>query len=344
VLTIKEIAKIAGVCPATVDKVIHNRPGVKEKTRLRVQKVISDVGFKPNIAGKALRLQSRRLTLVASIYVTDSFPHITAGIQEQLKNYEDFGLYVELKPVNYADAAAQCAILEECDEKNVAGVILAPLNDTRIVRAVNKLAEKNIPVITVNNDLPGSGRSCFVGQNLWQAGRAAARLMSAFTGGRGTVAAVTGSEDLLSDIDRLAGFLEFIKDENPELKLVKTIQTHEDPLRTYQETAELLHEYPGLNGIYITTGRVREVGRAVSTLGFAGKVKIVCFDLYDDIRELVHQGVINCTIGQDLHRQGTLPVQLFFQHFYYNQDLPHGELFTPIDIRIPENIDFPLNC
>jgi ABC-type sugar transport system substrate-binding protein len=89
---------------------------------------------------------------------------------------------------------------------------------------------------------------------------------------------------------------------------------------------------------------VREVGRAVSTLGFAGKVKIVCFDLYDDIRELVHQGVINCTIGQDLHRQGTLPVQLFFQYLYYNQALPCGKLFTPIDIRIPENIDFPMNC
>jgi LacI family transcriptional regulator len=113
---------------------------------------------------------------------------------------------------------------------------------------------------------------------------------------------------------------------------------------TYRKTAELLHEHPDINGIFVTSGGVKEVGRAVDALGFAGKVSIICFDLYDDIRELVHKGVIDCTIGQDLHKQGAYPVQLFFQYLYYNQPLPTGEIFTPIDIRIAENIDYPLNC
>ena len=52
-VTIKKIAEIAGVHPATVDKVLHNRPGVSDEVRERVQKLIDEAnanGGKDNIA------------------------------------------------------------------------------------------------------------------------------------------------------------------------------------------------------------------------------------------------------------------------------------------------------
>jgi LacI family transcriptional regulator len=305
---------------------------------------MADLEYKPNIAGRALKMQKSKLTLAAVLVNTDSLPAIVHGIKEQLKNYEDFGLAVDIQVVDFPDADGQVKILTECADKDIAGVILTPLNDERIVAAVNKLVEKHIPVITINNDLPGSARSCFVGQNLRQAGQVAAHLLAKFIAGHGSVAAFIGSPDVLWDRRRLEGFTELLKNKYPEITLIKTIATGEEPVRTYQETAKLLQEHPEIDAIYSTTGRVQEVGRAVSALGFAGKITIVCFDLYDAIRDLVRRGVIDCTIGQDLHRQGALPVQLFFQHLYYNEKLPQGELFTPIDIRIAENIDFPLNC
>ncbi|MDR0562025.1 MAG: LacI family DNA-binding transcriptional regulator [Spirochaetaceae bacterium] len=343
-VTLKEIAKISGVCRATVDKVIHNRPGVKEKTRRHVLQVLSDLDYKPNIAGKALKMQNSRLTITAVLYKTDAYAQISAGITEQAAQYADFGFFVDIKSVDYPDIEAQAGILEACMPEKTAGVIVTPFNSKRIIDAVRTLTQKGIPVITVNNDLPGDERICFIGQNLRQAGRAAARLMAAFIGGRGTVAVITGSQNFLSDINRFAGFSELLRAEYPDIAIVKTIQNFEDPIITYRETVKLLQEHPGLNGIYITTGRVREVGRAVKTLGFAEKIKIVCFDLYEDIQELVHQRIITCTIGQDLYRQGAYPVQLFFQHFYHNEPLPKGEIFTAIDIRIPENIRYPQSC
>jgi ABC-type sugar transport system substrate-binding protein len=168
--------------------------------------------------------------------------------------------------------------------------------------------------------------------------------MAKFLSGRGTIAVVTGSRELLSDFWRLKGFSEHLQQNYPGINLVKTLETREDALVTYQKTAELLREHPDINGIFITCGRVKEVGYAVNALGFAGRVSIVCFDLYDDIRELIHKGVIDCTIGQDLHKQGAYPVQLFFQSLYHNLPLPSGEIFTPIDIRVAENVDYPANC
>jgi LacI family transcriptional regulator len=340
-VTLQEIAAITGFCRATVDKVVHNRPGVREKTRRRILQVIADLEYKPNIAGRALKMQKRKLTLMAVLLKTDSFIPIVDGIRAQLETYESFGLAIDIQGVDFPDTESQLKILRECAEKNIAGLILTPLNDDRIAAAVNRLVEKHIPVITVNNDLPGSARSCFVGQNLRQAGQAAARLAAKFIAGRGSVAVFIGSPDVLWDKLRLEGFAELLRDAYPGIAIAKIINTGNDPVRTYQETVKLLQEHPDINAIYSATGRAQEVGRAVSALGFAGMIRIVCFDLYDSVRDLVRRGVIDCAIGQDLRRQGALPVQLFFRLLYCNEKLPQGELFTPIDIRIAENIDSP---
>lgn len=53
-LTVKEIAKMAGVSVTAVSFVLNNRPGVSDATRAKVQKIIDETGFKPNLNSKKL--------------------------------------------------------------------------------------------------------------------------------------------------------------------------------------------------------------------------------------------------------------------------------------------------
>lgn len=53
-LTIKEIAKMAGVSVTAVSFVLNNKPGVSDETREHVQKIIDETGFKPNLNSKKL--------------------------------------------------------------------------------------------------------------------------------------------------------------------------------------------------------------------------------------------------------------------------------------------------
>jgi LacI family transcriptional regulator len=343
-VTIKEIAEISGVCRATVDKIIHERAGVKEATRKRVKQIMADLNYTPNIAGKALRLRQKKITIGIVLYRGDSLSTLLEGIKNQLSDYEAFGLNAEIKVINYTEADRQALILEEFASGSVSGVIVSPLHNDKVLAAMTLLAGKNIPVITINTDIPGSARSCFVGEDSMQAGRAAAHLMAKFMVGRGTVAIISGPINFLSETRRLFGFIELLEQEYPDIQVLETVQTGEEPVVVYRETARLLHEHPDLGGIFISSGGVREVGRAVSALGFADKISIISFDLYDEIRDLVQRGVIDCTIGQNLYQQGAYSVQLFFQYFFYNRPLPAGEIFTPIDIRIRENINHPLSC
>ena len=47
-ITIKEIAALAGVSRGTVDRVLHNRPGVSQENIDKVNKIIKEYDFKPN--------------------------------------------------------------------------------------------------------------------------------------------------------------------------------------------------------------------------------------------------------------------------------------------------------
>ena len=47
-VTIKDVAKVAGVSIATVSRVIHDGHQVGEACRARVKKVIAELGYRPN--------------------------------------------------------------------------------------------------------------------------------------------------------------------------------------------------------------------------------------------------------------------------------------------------------
>ena len=51
---IREVARLAGVSPATVSRVMNGTAHVEEEKRRRVQKVIEETGFKPNEVARAL--------------------------------------------------------------------------------------------------------------------------------------------------------------------------------------------------------------------------------------------------------------------------------------------------
>ena len=61
---VKEIARRANVSIATVDRVIHNRIGVSEKTKAKINKIILELKYQPNLL--AQRLASRKIFKLAT--------------------------------------------------------------------------------------------------------------------------------------------------------------------------------------------------------------------------------------------------------------------------------------
>jgi LacI family transcriptional regulator len=338
-VTIKQIAKIAGVHPSTVDKVLHDRVGVSVEVRRKVKSIIDELGYKPNIIGKALTRQKKRLVVAVLLLKVDSLEEIKAGIEEAYREYKDFGLEIEYYITNNSDVPEQLNIINLLENKEISGLIISPLDDDAIQKALDKLVAKGIPVITTNADIIGSKRMCFIGPDLLRAGRVAGELMGEIISGRGKVAVIMGPHNLSCVSKRLEGFAAIIENEYPGIVIVDIVETGEERLVAFEKTLALLEAFPDLKGIYITCGCVSEVGKAVRLANKAREVKVISFDLYPEIVELVKEGVINFTIGQDLFAQGYKPVKVLFEYLFYKKKPETEHIQTSLEIRFRENIE-----
>ena len=62
-VTIKKIAEVSGVSRGTVDRVLNNRGKVSPKTEQKVRECAKKLGYKPNLAGKALEEKKKIMLL-----------------------------------------------------------------------------------------------------------------------------------------------------------------------------------------------------------------------------------------------------------------------------------------
>lgn len=83
-LTIKDVAAAAGVSTQTVSRVLNNRPDVAPETYERVQQVIADTGYSPNMLARGL-IQGRSQTLGVVAYGLEYFgpSRILTGIDQE---------------------------------------------------------------------------------------------------------------------------------------------------------------------------------------------------------------------------------------------------------------------
>jgi LacI family transcriptional regulator len=330
---------MSGVHRSTVDKVLHGRAGVSEEVRERVQKIIDEVGYQPNTIGKALAQQKNPKIIAVLLLRVDALTEIRAGIEAAYEELHNFGIKIEYYISREDDSVEQLSYLNLFKQRKIDGLMLMPIDQPDIVAAVNALVDRNIPVLTLNTDLPESRRLCFVGQDAIRAGRTAGDLMGEILGGKGRVAQITSSARMLCSVERQKGFEDVIRERYPDITIVETLETYEEALTAFQKTVGLLNAHQDLAGIYITCGNVSEVGRAVRMLNCEKKIKIISFDLYPEIIQLVKSGVINFTIDQDLRAQGYRSLKALFDLVFTGKTPPATFIRTAIDIRMRENIE-----
>jgi DNA-binding LacI/PurR family transcriptional regulator len=69
-----DVARLAGVSPKTVSRVVNGAPNVRQVVRERVQRTIAEIGYRPNAAARALVTQQSRVLGVAMPATTDYGP------------------------------------------------------------------------------------------------------------------------------------------------------------------------------------------------------------------------------------------------------------------------------
>lgn len=96
-VTIKDVARVAGVSPSTVSRVISNSPSISEKTKTKVRTIMDELKYYPNMNARSLvNSTSRIIGLVLpdntdTFYQNPFFPTVLRGMNE-VANEEKYTL------------------------------------------------------------------------------------------------------------------------------------------------------------------------------------------------------------------------------------------------------------
>lgn len=338
-VTIKQIAQICGVSRGTVDRVLNNRGKVKPETEKKIKQIVEQLGYTPNIAGKALAVRKKNLT-IGVILISEGnafFDDVLRGISKAEEELEGYGVSVEIRTMKGYDVELQLSIMEELSE-SINMLVVSPINSPLIAKQINLLTADGIDVITINTDIENSNRICHVGNDYIKSGRTACGMMGLLTGGKATIGIITGSSKILGHNQRILGFEQVAKEKYPEFRIVDTVETNDDDIQGYEVTQKMLQQYKDLDALFIAAAGAYGVCRAVISMGMEDKLTIISFDDTPAIREMMQKGLIKTTICQQPYTQGYKAIDLAFKYIVTKSHPEKEQYIVKNEIKIIENL------
>lgn len=150
-MNIYDIAKKANVSIATVSRVINKSSNVTEKTRLKVEKVIADYGYKPSDLARGLATKSSKTIGVIIPDIRNSFHGEIAFLIEQKLNAMGFASIIS----NSTDSISRKEMyIEMMYQKGVDGIILvgSEFGSDVMSDMFEKISNK-IPIVVINGTI-----------------------------------------------------------------------------------------------------------------------------------------------------------------------------------------------
>jgi LacI family transcriptional regulator len=298
--TLADVAREAGVSTATADRVLHNRQGVRLRTRERVMNAARQLGYVSTDNGSPLReAPAGQLQLD---FVLPGGPNTFMNNLASL--IEDAGARhvsadVRVHRIDGFDPEALAGKLEELASTSK-GVALIGLDHPAVREAVRALSVADVPVVTLVSDISHVPRVGYVGIDNRAAGRLAGYLLGRLHGKQpAKVALFAGSLAYRGHEEREMGFRHILAEEFPQLEIVDRAESRDDFERTYRDATELLRRIPDLAGIYNIGAGNRGIARALEEAGRAREVIFIGHEVTEFTRRFLLSGTMDAAIDQN---------------------------------------------
>lgn len=344
---IKDIAIAAGVSTGTVDRVIHNRGNVLPEVKKRVEEVMESLDYRPNIM--ASRLANNKVLKIATLlpdYRKDAYwesPY--KGIEQAAGENAHFSISVKhyfFDRIDVNDFENQSKkVLQEVPD----AIIIAPIFSKEAKRFLEDKRLEKLPKILINTHLPLAGKIYYIGQDSYQSGVLAARLLSSNQSPQSTYMllhlevqekALTASHIHQKE----AGFLDFFKKQSIGSQVIKRAYSEFQKTHTLKQfLSETIGEHPNLNGIFVSTSKAYEL--VENLWGQLDNIPIVGFDLLPKNIDNLKSGKIDYLINQNPEKQGFLAIVNLIDQLILRKEVKAIQ-YLPLDIVVKENVDYYL--
>jgi LacI family transcriptional regulator len=196
--TIREVAKLAGVAPITVSRVINNSGYISDKTRQKVEAAVSQLGYVPNSLSQSLRWkQTGMLALVLTDVTNPFWTTVARGVEDAAS---EAGYHVILCNTDESPVKQE-EYLTALLQKRVDGVLLVPALDT--LDDIQRVQALKVPLVVLDRRLSqplADSVRCDSESGAYQL----TRLL--LERGHRRIALLTGAEHVATATDRVEGY------------------------------------------------------------------------------------------------------------------------------------------
>jgi LacI family transcriptional regulator len=327
---IREIAKLANVSIATVDRALHGREGIKASTRQGILQFAQKTGYTPNLVARALSVgrASIRIGVCIPREIHFFYDQVRDGILAEASRYKHLGIDVVYRPVERLGTVEPERVKELLRSK-IQGLIVTPGDPERLTPLINMAEEKGVRVICVATDAPVTRRSTVICVEPELNGRLAGELMGKLLPPESQVAIVTGMLRTEDHLKKTQGFCETFPQFCPGGKVAEVLEGHEDEEETFRKCFEFLGNARSLAGLYVSTVNCLPVCRALSARALCGKIKVITTDLFDEMVPHFKNGTIAGSIYQRPYVQGQIAVRLLMDYLVNRHPLPTTHYLSP---------------
>lgn len=344
---IKDVAEKAGVSTGTVDRVLHERGNVNPEVKKKVLQVMEELGFERNMIASALaRNKTFRFGVMLPEPKSDPYwEYPRAGVQKAGTVVKHYGVDIEMYHFELLNSASFFKVAQEMMEASPDAILFPPLFLQEGIWLLEECAKQQIPNAMFNTNIEHFNSLCYIGQDSYQSGVLAARLLSTGLKKGDTLLILNltkSSTNAKHLIQKVEGFKDYFNNEEQgDINiLVKEFEAFTNKEKLKKFLAELRQAYPRLSGIFFTNSRAHY---AVDCLddAFLEKVNIAGFDLIEENIQLLHDNKINFIINQNPFEQGYLGIMNLYRHLVLKKEVLRSQ-YLPLDIVVKENIRYYL--
>ena len=323
-----DIAAQAGLSRATVDRVLHGRPGVRAAAVSQVEQAIAELDRQQS----QVRLSGRTFLVDLVMQTPDRFGSaVRTALELELPSLRPAAFRARFRLSEESDPEAAAADLVALARRGSDGVILKAPDSPRVVEAVDALTAAGIPVVTFVTDLPFSRRVAYVGVDNRAAGATAAYLVTHWSGAEpGAVLVTLSSATFRGEEEREGGFRATLRELAPHRRVVEVTDTDGLDSSMLRAVGDALASNPSLDAVYSIGG-----GNTATLAAFRAArrtpVVFVAHDLDGDNRALLRTRRISAVLHHDLRADLRRACRLLLQA---QGALPGAPVSVPSQIQV----------
>ena len=329
-VTIKDVARLSGVSPMTVSRVINRSLRVSPVTRSRVEQAIAELGYVPSSLARGLsRQKTGTIALIVPDVANPFFTLIVRGAEDVARRA---GYRVLLCDTRF-DLTLEAEVIEEMIAHRVEGIVIAPVSDASRSQ-LKRLARFGVPFVLIDRTIPGVDCDVVLGDSTAGARSLVEHLIAL---GHRRIGMIVEDENVSTARERRAGYVEALERAGIPLDPTLVVHAAADPQGGVvgMEKLLLLAERP--TGVF-TVNNLVALG-AIEAVRAAGlevpdDVALVCFD---DIEYASRLYPFLTVMLQPAETFGTLGTQLLFERIEGRRLDRTRKVVLPADFVVRES-------